>query len=76
MLKKALLFLSALSIGATAGAQTGRHHCVTDEVHKMLKEKFPEIGITEAELERQVKEGLQHLNLGKSTDDSQLDNPN
>lgn len=78
MLKKALLFLSAIVLGAGA-ANAQRSKCGTDEVHKLLKERFPQIAITEAELEAQIANGLSHLNLnnlGKSTaDTSQLNNP-
>jgi hypothetical protein len=78
MLKKALLFLSALTIGAGSIAQTIKP-CGTDEVYNKLKEKYPQIAITEAQLEAQMAEGLKHLkmpNLGKSTaDPDQLGNP-
>ena len=76
MLKKALLFLSAVAFfGAAATAQT--QPCGTDEMHQKLKEKYPQIAIDEA-LQAQMREGLSHLNVSnfaKSSDGDQLGNP-
>ncbi len=76
MLKKALLFLSALTIGVSAGAQNIKP-CGTDEMHKKLKEQYPQIAIDEA-IEAQIRAGLANGDISKyakSTDADQLGNP-
>lgn len=75
MLKKALLFLSAVTVLGTV-ATTAQTPCGTDEMHQKLKEKYPQIAITEA-LDKQVREGLGKMDISKyakSTAD-ELGNP-
>ncbi len=75
MLKKALLFLSAVTFLGAVATTAQTQPCGTDEMHQLLKEKYPQI----AELEAQIAEGLSHMDVSKyakSTDADQLGNTN
>jgi len=71
MLKKYLFLLSAVTL--LAGNSFAQQPCGTDEMHKKLVALHPEILVREAEFNRQIAEGMKHLDMrkfAKTTTDS------
>lgn len=75
MLKRHLLFLATPFIVGTSYAQLP---CATDEVMRQIRAEHPEVLALEAEMERQIKEGLKKIDFGtaaKTTGVDQSNNP-
>ena len=66
MLRKSVLFLSALAIiSGSSFAQTQQRHCYTDEVRAQKIKENPEILQKEKDLEQQLKDNLKKIDINK-----------
>src|ERR1700761_7076296 len=64
MLKKSLLLFSAIAFAAgRLMAQTSP--CGTDEMHWKIVQDHPEVAAYEAQMEKQIEEGLKHIDFSK-----------
>ena len=63
-MRKLSLFLSLAAL-SLAGSVKAQHHCYSDEMRKRAIAKHPEIILREAEVEKQIQEGLKKIDMHK-----------
>lgn len=66
MLRKFILSLTSMvCLGAAAQAQSSSHFCGTDEQHHKMKALYPQVALSELELQSQIEQQLQQMDLSQ-----------